>query len=146
MKIRRLLMLWCVLGLLTRLAAWDGSATAAGSLTGGGGQSLKEMPVLTGTVWQTMTADEKVAFVWGIGHVVTIEWQAAQMRPALKQDDLAAKLAEGLVGMSMNDIVEGIDRYYKGNPDDLEAPVMEVIWDEMVRPKIKTGIANPPPK
>ncbi len=146
MKTCRTLMLWCLLGLFAGLAAWGGNAATAESLPPGGGQSLKEMPVLTGTVWQTMTANEKVAFVWGIGHVVTVEWQAAQMRPNLKQDDLAAKLAEGLVGMSMNDIVQGIDGYYRNNPDDMEAPVMAVIWDEMVTPRIKTGTGNPPPK
>jgi hypothetical protein len=138
-----MLALWCVLGLFG-LAAWDGNAVAAESLPAGTGKDLKEMPVLTGTVWQTMTANEKVAFVWGIGHVVTVEWQAAQLRPSLKQEDVAAKLAEGLVGMSMNDIVQGIDGYYKDNPDDLEAPVLAVIWDEMVKPKIKTGIGNIP--
>ncbi len=140
MKLFRLVMLWCALGLSVGLAAWAGNATAPGSLPSGGGQSLTEMPVLTGTVWQGMSPNEKIAFVWGIGHVVTIEWQAAKMRPALKQEDVAAKLAEGLAGMSINDIVKGIDGYYKDNPDDLEAPVMAVIWDEMVAPKIKTGI------
>jgi hypothetical protein len=145
MKISITLMLWCVLG-LAGLAAWGGNATATESLPAGSGQNLNEMPVLTGAVWQTMTANEKVAFVWGMGHVVTIEWQAVKMRPDLKQDDVAAKLAEGLVGMSMNDIVQGIDGYYRDNPDDLEAPVMEVIWDEMVTPKIKAGIGNRPLK
>ncbi len=144
MKICRLL--WCTLALFTALAGWTCIATAAETLPGNTGQNLKEMPVLTGTVWQTMTTSEKVAFVWGMGHVVTVEWQAAQMRPGLKQDDVAAKLAEGLVGMSMNDIVKGIDGYYRDNPDDLEAPVMEVIWDEMVTPKIKAGVGNLPLK
>ncbi len=142
MKICRLL--WCTLGLLVGVAAWSGTAAAAESLPAGGGEKLKEMPVLTGTVWQKMTADEKIAFVWGMGHVVTVEWQAVQMHPELKHDDLAAKLAEGLIGVSMNDIVQKIDGYYKDNPDDLNAPVMEVIWDEMVTPKIKTG--DVPPK
>lgn len=144
MKTCRLLS--CVLALFVGLASWNGNATAAENLSGGTEQNLNEMPVLTGIVWQTMTANEKVAFVWGIGHVVTIEWQAVKMHPDLKQDDLAAKLAEGLIGMSMNDIVRGIDGYYKDNPDDLEAPVMAVIWDEMVAPKIKAGVGNLPPK
>ena len=107
-------------------------------------QKLKEMPVLTGEVWQKMTADERVAFVWGIGHVVTIEQQAAERHPELKREGFAAKMAEGLTGMPMNTIVLEIDKYYLQNPDDLQAPVMEVIWDELVKPRIKTGIANLP--
>lgn len=140
----RALTLWCVLGLLAGLVAWNGNAAAADSPAGDGGQNPKEMPVLTGTLWQQMTADQKVAFVWGIGHVVTIETQVAQRCPGPTQQDFAAKLAEGLAGMSMNEIVQGIDRYYTDHPDDLEAPAMEVIWAEMVRPKLKTGIADLP--
>jgi hypothetical protein len=135
---------WCVLGLLAGLVAWNGNATAAGSRPGDGGQKPTEMPVLTGTVWRTMTADEKVAFVWGIGHVVTIERQAAQRCPGLTQPNFAAKLAEGLAGMSMNEIVQRIDRYYADHADDVETPAMEVIWVEMVQPKLKTGIADLP--
>jgi len=97
MKIFRLLGL--LLSLFVVMVAYGGTISAAEILPSDRGQGLKEMPVLTGTVWQKMTADEKVAFVWGLGHIVTIEWQAARMQPTLKQDDLASKLAEGLVGM-----------------------------------------------
>ena len=36
-------------------------------------KELKEMPVLTGEQWQTLQPDTKIAFIWGVGHVVTIE-------------------------------------------------------------------------
>lgn len=48
--------------------------------------------------------------------MATIEWQAAQLSPGLRWDDLATKLAEGLVGISMNDVVQKIDGYYEGQP------------------------------
>jgi hypothetical protein len=34
-------------------------------------RELKEMPVLTGQEWQTLQPETKIAFIWGIGHVVT---------------------------------------------------------------------------
>ena len=78
------------------------------------------------------------------GVVEQIEQQAAERHPELKREGFAAKMAEGLTGMPMNTIVLEIDKYYLQNPDDLQAPVMEVIWDELVKPRIKTGIANLP--
>ncbi len=148
MKRYRSLMLGCCLGAFVGLMVLDVRAAVAGAAAGSAsedlGPGLTEMPVLTGTVWRKMTSDEKVAFVWGIGHVVTIEWQSAKRAPSLTQVDFAAKMAEGLAGMSMNEIVGRIDAYYKDNPGDLEAPVVQVIWTTMVRPKLKTGIADLP--
>lgn len=144
MKMNNVIRFCSLLGLITALAGWSFDASAADKPQAAINQNIKEMPVLTGDVWQKMAPDEKVAFVWGIGHVVTIERQVAERYPELKREDFVAKLAEGLDGVSMNTIVQEIDKYYNEYPDDLGAPVMEVIWDEMVKPRIRSGIANLP--
>ena len=144
MKIREVIRCCCVLTLVAVLAGWRLTASADEKPRPPLEGKMTDMPVLTGDVWQKMTADERVAFVWGIGHVVTIEQQTAERRPELKREGFADKMAEGLNGVSMNSIVQKVDEYYQANPDDLEAPVMEVIWDELVKPRIKTGIADQP--
>jgi hypothetical protein len=105
---------------------------------------LKEMPVLTGEEWQTFQPDTKIAFIWGVGHVVTIEEHVIQRHPELSRQGFTAKLAEGLRGIPMNTIIQEIDTYYQKNPDDLDLPVMRVIWSQLVKPKLKTGIADRP--
>jgi len=107
-------------------------------------KELKEMPVLTGTQWQTLQPDTKIAFIWGIGHVVTIEENVLQRHPELRKQGFVAKLAEGLRGVSMNSIIQEIDGYYQKYPEDLDLPVMRVIWSQLVKPKLKTGIADRP--
>ena len=107
-------------------------------------KELKEMPVLTGEQWQTLQPDTKIAFIWGVGHVVTIEEHVIQRHPELKRQGFAAKLAEGLRGVPMNTIIQEVDAYYQNNPDDLDLPVMRVIWVQLVKPKLKTGIADQP--
>lgn len=107
-------------------------------------RELKEMPVLTGDEWQTLRPDTKIAFIWGIGHVVTIEEHVIQRHPELAHQGFPAKLAEGLRGVPMNTIIQTIDSYYQKNPDDLDLPVMRVIWSQLVKPKLKTGIADRP--
>ncbi len=102
------------------------------------------MPMLKGDLWLKMTHDSKVAFVWGFGHVVTIENTLMEKYPELKKDSFTAKTAEGMSDMPMNDVVAKIDSYYKANPDKIEDPVTKVIWDTMIKPNIKTSIAGRP--
>jgi hypothetical protein len=107
-------------------------------------KELKEMPVLTGEQWQTLQPDTKIAFIWGIGHVVTIEENVITRHPELRRQGFAAKLAEGLRGVPMDTIIQDVDTYYQKNPDDLDLPVLRVIWSQLVRPKLKSGIADQP--
>ena len=104
------------------------------------------MPVLTGSVWQKATQSEKVTFIWGVCQVVTIEKILAQKFPSLKAEDFSAKIAEGMAGLKINDIVSSVDDYYTKNPAQIEKPVIGVIWDGLVKPKLKTGIAGHPLK
>jgi hypothetical protein len=107
-------------------------------------KQLNEMPILRGEQWQTFQHDTKVAFIWGIGHVVTIEEHVKQRHPELQRKGFESKLAEGLKGVPMNSIIQTVDSYYQRNPDDLDLPVMRVIWAQIVKPKLKTGIADRP--
>ncbi len=104
--------------------------------------NLKQMPVLTGEVWQKMSHDEKISFVWGMGHILSIERNVIARHPEVKTAGFSGKMAEGLAGISMNDIVRDIDTYYRENPDDTEAPVIEVIWDEIAQPRIKPDVVG----
>lgn len=102
------------------------------------------MPVLKGDLWQKMTRDSKVAFIWGFGHVVSIEHYLMAKFPELKRDSFVSKVAEGMANTHMNEVVDRVDRYYVMHPDQIEKPVTSVLWDTMIRPNIKTGIAGRP--
>ena len=101
-------------------------------------------PLLNGDLWQGMDQNSKVAFIWGAGHVVAIEKELAARYPELKVENFSAKVAEGIVGVPMNDVVVHVDAFYKANPDKLDVPVMRVIWDTLIKPKLKRGIAGRP--
>lgn len=143
MQVPKLICMCCMLALV---GATAGTYTDAGAAEekpmAEASASLKEMPLLNGETWQAMTSSEKIAFIWGVGHVVTMEREAAEQRPELKKAGLAAKMAEGLSGMPMNEITAMIDGYYKDNPGSLSDPVMKVIWDRVVKPRIKAGFVE----
>ena len=102
------------------------------------------MPVLKGDLWQKMDHDSKVAFIWGFGHVVSIEYYLMGKFPELKRDSFVAKVVEGMANTPMNEVVDRVDRYYVMHPDEIEKPVTSVLWDTMIKPNIKTGIAGRP--
>jgi hypothetical protein len=124
----------------------------------GSGSLVKEMekamPLLKGDVWQKADHNAKVAFIWGAAHVILIEKVLMEEIPELRRESFVTKVLEvraarinaGTAAMSINDVVNQIDQYYKDHPDQLKAPVMKVIWDVAIKPYIKTGIAGRPLK
>jgi len=106
----------------------------------------REMPLLRGDMWIKMDPDSKVAFVWGAGHIITIEEVIMQKYPELQRDSFVMKVVEARTNspMKMNDVVAVVDKFYLENPDKLDTPVMGVIWDQLIKPKIITGIAGKP--
>jgi len=144
MKISKVTRFCWMLVLLAGLIVVSNALAADEATTVDTGKELKEMPVLTGESWQSLQPDTKIAFIWGIGHVVTIEEHVIKRHPEMQRKDFVAKLADGLRGVPMSGIIEQIDSYYRQNPDDLDLPVMRVIWSQIVRPKLKAGIADVP--
>ncbi len=106
----------------------------------------REMPVLKGDQWLTMDDNAKVAFIWGAGHVVIIEEVIMEKHPDQKRDTFVTKVVEATSNspMTMSQMAAMVDKFYQDNPDKTDTPVMMVIWDMMVKPNIKTGIAGKP--
>lgn len=100
--------------------------------------------LITGDIWVTMSQDQKVAYIWGAGDVVDIEQELVARYPELKQEDFSAKVVEGMADISKNDIIAKVDAWYRANPDSIKHSVLRVIWDLMIKPNIKTGIAGRP--
>ncbi len=101
-----------------------------------------EMPVLRGDMWIKMSNDEKVAFIWGAGHVVTIEKVLMTNNPEIKRDKgFVARVVEASNNKQMNiqEVIDLIDVYYDTNSDQLEKPVFEVLWYETIVPRLSVN-------
>jgi len=139
MEKNRLIKILCVVMLFIGFTGWGIKASAGEEID----KDVK-VSLLRGDLWQQMTPDSKIAFIWGMGHVVDIEQALMERYPELKKDGFVMKVVEGMADMPMNDIVPEIDNFYKANPDKLNMSVAAVIWDTMIKPNIKTGIAGRP--
>ena len=151
MKNRGLFCVVCILGAFMLLA---GTARPALAVETEARKQLREtvnkqladmgIKLLNGTIWQKASQDEKVAFLWGFCHVVTIEQALMAQYPQLKVENFSAKVVEGMAGIKLNDIARKVDEYYAANPGDMEVSVLRVVWDTVIKPNLKTGIAGQP--
>src|SRR5512139_4026618 len=151
MKNKKIVVIVCVVGAFMLLAGIPRTALTAETeeqkkVKENVSKQFSDMGVklLTGTIWQKATQDEKVAFVWGFCHVVTIEQGLMETFPQLKVENFSAKVVEGMAGMKMNDIVRKVDEYYAANPTQLDTAVVRVMWDTVIKPNLKTGVAGRP--
>lgn len=102
------------------------------------------MPLLKGEVWQQMSDDQKIAFLWGSAHVIAVERELADRYPELNQPDFSRKVAEGMPKMGLYEIAAKVDQFYRSNPDQRDTPVLAVIWQTLVKPNLTSGIAGQP--
>ena len=124
-------------------------AAGAASTRAGVEQRLERVgvKVLTGDVWSKMSEDEKISFLWGAAHVIAIERELMAQYPQLKRDNFSEKVGEGLPkGTTLNGIAQDVDSFYKSHPSEQNVPVLAVVWQTLVKPNLKTGIAGKPIK
>ena len=101
-------------------------------------------PLLTGNTWIQMSPDQKVGYIWGAGDVIDLEQEIMEIHPELKRESFVTQAVEGIGDIQINEIVATVDSFYKKNPDQVHLSVIRVIWDTMIKPNIKTGIAGKP--
>lgn len=92
--------------------------------------------LLTGQLWQTLSPDAKVAFVWGIGNLVEFERVQAGAPPAGTKSFIPF-LVNGLKGKSIDEVVGLVDAYYRNHPDQLQRPVVDAIFQAAVLPTLR---------
>ena len=117
------------------LVAWASAVSAKEEI---------KAPLLTGKTWINMSQDQKSAYIWGAGDIIDLEQELMEIYPELKRDSFVTKSVEGIGDVTINDIVSTVDSFYRENPDQVNLSVIRVIWDTMIKPNIKTGIAGKP--
>ena len=137
MKANRLLLIISITFIFLLVTAWAGGVSAKENVTA---------PLLNGRTWVNMSQDQKTAYIWGVGDVIDLEQEIMEIYPELKRDSFVAKAVEGIGDVKINAIVINVDAFYEDNPNKANLTVIRVIWDTMIKPNIKTGIAGKPLK
>jgi hypothetical protein len=97
-----------------------------------------------GENWSRATEREKMAYLLGVRDMAAAEYQLAGPKP--KHRTLVKKWVESLDGMTLRQIMETVDTYYKANPDKQQQTIFEVVWFQMVEPKVSNPAKTRPAK
>lgn len=122
------------ISLVASLAGWTPVHAAEPKTPPASAKPVKELPFPGGKEWPTATEREKMAYLLGILNMAMVEYQLTGPNP--KHRTAVEKLVESLDGMTLRQIMQTVDAYYQANPDQQQRPIFEVIWFEMVQPKI----------
>jgi hypothetical protein len=110
--------------LVAGLLAWSQRASA----------ETEEMLLLDGNGWQQFSYEGKLAFVWGVAHVIEFERNLAGESWDADAKSFVPHLVAGLKGKTLNDVVVEVDAYYQASPNRLGDPVMKAIVHSIVLP------------
>ncbi len=93
-----------------------------------------EVPLITGEHWTKSSDQLKKVYLIGIANVVQIETAYHAASPPSDAQTIVPRFAKGLKGHTLDSVRQGLDSWYAAHPDQLQRPVIETIWFEMVVP------------
>ena len=91
--------------------------------------------VIDGRAWMNSSYDERVAFLAGAANMMALERAYAQ-RHGKPTSEMTLGAEKALGDLPLKEIASRVTRWYEANPANLDAPVLGIIWREMVRPQI----------
>jgi hypothetical protein len=109
-------------------------------------ESATEAQLLTGNMWQTLSRDNKIAYIWGIGNLVELERTNLESQqpqpPADNRKSFIPYLAYGLSGTPTEQVIDRVDAYYKAHADQRNQPVLNAIFQAILMPRLKEARAG----
>jgi hypothetical protein len=104
-----------------------------------GGARAQEVPLVTGEHWTKSSEEMKKAYLVGIANIVHIEMAYEGASPASDSQSILPRMVKGLKGRTLDTVREELNKWYAAHPDQLQRPVIETIWFEMVVPGLRNA-------
>ena len=102
--------------------------------TAWGGQDLV---IVNGEHWVSSSLEQKRAYLFGVGNVLEIEQaMAGDSYKDMRGRSIVPVLLEGLSGVGIANIVTQLDKFYADHSEQINRPVIEVLYLEMALPNM----------
>jgi hypothetical protein len=102
-----------------------------------GSAVAEEVPLITGEHWVKSTDEMKKAYLIGMANIVLVETAYEGMNQPSDAQSILPRMVKGLKGHTLDSVRAALDKWYASHPDQLQRPVVETIWFEMVVPGLK---------
>ena len=98
-------------------------------------------PILTGKQWTESDANLKKAYLLGMANLLQVErayqQHKKQRRAPTDSQSLVPRFSKGLQTQTLDSVRQSLDNWYAANPSQLDRPVVETLWYEIVVPGTK---------
>lgn len=98
--------------------------------------ALLQSPAVLMKHWQDSSSDTKTAFLLGFVGMLEVERAWQKNTSLTPEKSLIQAWSYGLQGVTFNEMQKALDSYCVANPEQLEKPVIEVLWAQLVQPKL----------
>jgi hypothetical protein len=92
--------------------------------------------LVDGREWQRSTPEEQRAYLIGVSNAISVGARYDQ-KTTPGQETFAVRAQAKLVGAELAPAIATLDAWYKAHPDELDKPVLSVIWREMAKEQPK---------
>ena len=98
----------------------------------------EDVPLITGKMWLESSQYEQRSYLIGAGNVMAIEvtYQQASKTPPNDDQTIMTRLWKGLDDVTLEELVTTITAYYEKDEGHLKTPVIVVIWEQVVEPRL----------
>jgi hypothetical protein len=97
----------------------------------------EEIPLVTGEHWSKSSEEVKKAYLAGIANIVQVEMAYGAPNAAPDAQSIVPRMVKGLKAETLDSVRESLNKWYAAHPDQMQRPVIETIWFEMVVPGLK---------
>lgn len=95
-----------------------------------------EVKLPDGNDWARGTAGEHYAYVLGISNTLTIGYVSDEKRVPGNKETFTHRAVAGLGDTTVEGAVNVVSAWYKANPGKLDTPIVQVLWDQIGRPRL----------
>jgi len=99
-------------------------------------QSKKSCFDVDGQVWMHSKESVKRGFLLGAESALILEYHI-RTKHSQAPSKFVRNWVEGLRDMTWQQIADKIDTYYRAHPDKMDRNVFDVIWHEIIAPKVQ---------
>ena len=97
----------------------------------------QEVPLVTGEHWTRSSEEAKKAYLVGIANIVHLELAYEGPNPTSDAQSFLPRMVKGLKGQTLDSVREALNKWYAAHPDQLQRPVIETLWFELVVPGLQ---------
>ena len=105
---------------------------AAAAIAPAAAYAQQARALVDGRDWQRSSPEQRRAYLIGVSNAISVGARYDSKKTP-GQETFATRAQAGLAGAQLSPAIEAIDAWYKAYPEQLDKPVLSVVWKELAK-------------